>query len=209
MLEDLPSKRTQRRVFRFASMPEMDDFLAELGLDEPSTEELHDLLSASGCMTSAEDLCDAPFRPKRRLRNPTRFSDGSFPVFYSSLERSTAEAEIRYWFRTYCGNPKRPRTAYYRCFSCSFDGVEKDLRPKIDLWPDLVHDTDYTLCNQLGAEAKTLNLDGLATWSARHDEGTNVPVFERQAIGDPKVEGLVALTYHPERGEVAAVDAPG
>ena len=80
-------------------------------------------------------------------------------------------------------------------------------RPKIDEWPDLIHDSDYTFCNQLGAEAKSLQIDGLATWSARH-EGTNVPIFERRAIGNPNLEGVIALTYHPDRGEVVVVDMP-
>ena len=205
MLEGVQSQRTRCRVFRFAAIPEMDEFLAELDLDAQSNDELRDLLAGRGHMTNMDELCEGPFRPKRKFRNRTRFSDGSFPVFYSSLEPSTAEAEVRHWFPQYGGQPQYPRTAYFQRFSCTFDGIEKDLRAKIDEWPDLIHDSDYTFCNQLGAEAKSLRIDGLATWSARH-EGTNVPIFERPAIGNPNLEGLIALTYYPDSGEVVVVD---
>lgn len=205
MLKEVQSQEIRRRVFRFATIPSMDEILAELDLDAQSSDELRDLLTDRGHMTDMDELCDGPFRPKRKFRHRTRFSDGSFPVFYSSLEPLTAEAEIRHWFPQYSGQPQRPRTGYYQRFSCTFDGDEKDLRPKIDEWPDLVHDTDYTFCNQLGAEAKSLRIDGLATWSVRH-EGTNIPIFERRAIGNPNLEGVIALTYHPDSGEVLVVD---
>ena len=190
MLERVQSQEIRRRVFRFAAIPEMDELLAELDLDAQSSEELRDLLVGRGHMTNMDELCDGPFRLKREFRSQTRFSDGSFPVFYSSLEPSTAKAEIQHWFPQYSGQPQYPRTAYYQGFSCTFHGIEKDLRPKIDEWPDLVHQTDYTFCNQLGAEARDLRIDGLATWSARH-KGTNIPVFDRLAIGDPNPEGAL------------------
>ena len=178
------------------------DFLAELGFDEQGTDELRALLEQRGQSSNLEDLCDAPFRRKLKLRRKTRFSDGSFPVFYSSLDATTAEAEVRHWLPTIIGQPQHPRTAHYRRFSCAFGGIEKDLRPKIQEWPHLVHDSDYTFCNELGAEAKRLKIDALVTPSARH-EGNNLPVFTRESISDPNVEAFVALTYLPHSGEVA------
>ncbi len=74
------------------------EFLQALGFDRERITEVTDLLSATD---SPEELCDAPFRPKLRLQRnafPERFSDGSFAVFYSSLDPKTAEAEVRHWF---------------------------------------------------------------------------------------------------------------
>ena len=205
MLEDIPASTSRRRVFRFANVPDIDEFLSELGLDTQSAHELRALLVARGQVLSDDELCDGPFRRKRKFRSRTRFSDGSFPVFYSSLDRATAEAEVRHWFPQFSGKPKGSRTGYYQSFSCEFGGVEKDLRPKIGQWPDLVHGTDYTFCNQLGAEAEGSNVDAFLTWSARHN-GTNVPIFKRGAIGSPNQEGMVALTYDPDSGEVTVSD---
>ena len=91
---------------------------------------------------------------------------------------------------------------YYQTFNCTFAGIEKDLRPKLQEWPALVHD-DYSFCNQLGAEARRLEIDGLVTQSARHD-GANQPIFRRRAVSDPELEGMVAMTYHPDTGKVTS-----
>jgi len=177
--------------------------MVELQLDRQGSDELQKLLSDAGKGSDLDELIDAPFRPRRRLRNPTRFSDGSFPVFYSSLDTATAEAEMRHWLPCYGGRPETPRTMYYQRFSCTFDGVEKDLRPKVEEWPDLVHDIDYSFCNQIGAEARRLEVDGLVTRSARH-EGTNVPIFVRRAVSGPELGGVVAMTYDPATGNVTS-----
>ena len=202
MLEDLPRQTSRRQIFRLTAIPPDSDFLAELGFDKQGTAELRALLEQRSQGANLEELCDAPFRRKHKLRRRTRFSDGSFPVFYSSLDAATAEAEVRHWLPTIIGQPKHPRTVHYRRFSCAFVGIEKDLRPKIQEWPLLVHDNDYTFCNELGAEANRLEIDALVTPSARH-EGSNLPVFTRKSISDPNVEAFVALTYLPDPGEVA------
>ena len=169
-------------MFRLARDPGLD-LLTELGLDAQAEAEIREALTAVGSTSTAEELCDAPFRPKRRLRRRTRYSDGTYPVFYSSLDLETAAAEIRHWFPVVMGRPKTARTAYYRRLECTFSGREKDLRGKVAEWPDLVHATDYGFCNRLGAEARELELDGLVVPSARHG-GANLPVFRRGAISD-------------------------
>ena len=178
------------------------DLLTALGLEARAEAELREALASVPGAASAEELCEAVFRPKRRLRRRTRYSDGSFPVFYSSLERETAEAEIKHWLPTLLGTPEKRRTAYYLSLACTFSGREKDLRAKASEWPDLVHETDYTFCNRLGAEARELELDGLVAPSARHP-GANVPIFRREAIAEAELADAVAVTYDPVSGAVS------
>jgi len=198
VLENILSRSNRRRVFRLAVIP--DDLRDELQLDAQSRDELQEVLNAVGYRRDLEELCDAPFRPKPRLGRKTRFSDGSFPVFYSSLDTATAEAELKYWFPRFCDNARSPRPAYYHRFSCTFQGTEKDLRPKAAEWRSLVDKTDYTFCNQLGAEAMQSGLAGLVTPSARHD-GVNLPVFRRDAVSAPELIDIAAVTYDPNTGE--------
>ena len=201
MLEAIPSRNSRRRIFRLANVPLDGDFIAELEIDSEGNDELREMLAAVGHSANPNELCDGPFRPKRRLRRRTRFSDGSFPVFYSSLDAGTADAEVRYWLPNFMGKPQVPRKTYFQRFSCTFDGMDKDLRPKVTEWPDLTHRCDYTFCNQLGAEARKLGIDGLVTLSARCD-GTNLPIFKRQAISNPEMGDVVAMTFYPDTGEV-------
>ena len=204
LLDEIPTVRNHRQIYRLANLTRDDEFLAELGLDALGEQELRALLVAAGYETSLEDLCDAPFRLKRRLVRATRYSNGSYPVFYSSLDPATSEAEVAHWFRkVFGGSPQGQRSAYYRRFTCLFEGEEKDLRDKQSEWPELVHDSSYAFCNRIGAEAVRLELDGLVVPSARRENGSNLPVFKRPAISDPKSQGLVKITLDPRTGEVA------
>lgn len=205
MLRSITSATLRLRVFRLAIQLSLSKSLQEYDLDEKGTREMRTLLQTRGMVDTPERLCDAPFRRKPRmqqLEKTTRFSDGSFPVFYSSLDAQTAEAEIRYWFPFFSGKPTRQRTAYYSRFECDYDGLTKDLRPKAHQWPELVHDNDYQFCNELGAEAVQLGLDGLLAPSARRNGGTNLPVFTRRAISNPGDSVLMAVTYEPATGNV-------
>ena len=122
MLETIVSRNSRRRVFRLANLP-LDDLRDELQFDAQSNDELQEILAAVGYRTDLDELCAGPFRPKRRLCPKTRFSDGSFSVFYSSLDTTTAEAEIRYWFPRFCEYAGSPRPAYYHRFRCTFRGT--------------------------------------------------------------------------------------
>lgn len=206
MLESIATESLQTDVFRLASHLPNGDFLRAQGFDEKSVNEMFDLLTSCNVSDKPEDLCEEPFRSKPQLQKAerhSRFSDGSFPVFYSSLEPETAEAEKKFLFLKNVSEPTKPRPAHYSLFSCHFDGSIKDLRPKLADWPDLTHDSDYGFCNRLGTEAVASGLDGLITPSARRPNGTNLPVFRRHAVSNPKIHALVVMTLDPSSGEVA------
>ncbi len=204
MLDSVPTRLIEAKVFRLASRQEDVEFLRTQGFDVTSINEMVELLESRGAASSPEEFCNGPFRPKHRLRRvgyKTRFSDGSFPVFYGSLEAQTAETEVLHWFcQTFIGKPTGQRTAYYSRFACIFAGDAKDLRTKQHEWPKLTHDSDYTFCNALGATADAMDLDGLLAPSARKIGGTNVAVFRRRAISSPRDLVSVTVTYDRSGG---------
>ena len=204
MLAALPAETRSHRVFRLANRQFTIDFLWQQGFETEDIEEVSALLQSAGIRDSLQALCDEPFRPTARLRKrarTTRFSDGSFPVFYCSLEAATAEAEIRYWIPRFIDQSDGPRTVWYSGFACDFNGTVKDLRRKQADWPALTHD-DYGFCNRLGKEAVAEELDGLLAPSARRAGGTNLPVFRRRTIDNPGDLTTVAATYDPETGDI-------
>ena len=187
MLESIPVESLQTAVYRLTSYLGDEEFIHKLGLDRESQYELMDLLESQNVSDSVEALLDGPFKPKTRLEKTgygiSRFSDGSFPVFYCATEVRTAKAEVRHHRTKFVSDDLPTR---YTLFSCDFDGSVKDLRRKKAEWPGLTYDSDYKFCNKLGAEAVKTSLDGLLTPSVRQVGGTNIPVFERSAISNPR-----------------------
>ena len=208
MLELIDAQSLETDVIRLANQQQNEDFLRAQGLDDQDVQEMLDFLSSRNISDNPEDLFDDVFKPKLQLLSvkPTRFSDGAYSVFYSSLESETAQAEVRHSFPKYAGNPTTPRTAYYSRISCRFDGSVKDLRPMHIAWPGLTHDSDYSFCNDLGAESVASDLDGLLTPSGRRSDGTNLPVFKRRSISNPVVHGQVAMTLDPSSGDIAVIE---
>ncbi len=202
-LDEVETTHVRLRVYRIAVIPNEDGFIE--GLELPPRQELNlkENLPIADQQKDLKELLDAPFRLKRKeLRRKTRFSDGSYTVFYSALELETAECECAYWFReAFLGSPEGDRVAYFERFSCWFTGEEKDLRVKKSVWPKLVDD-DYEFCNAIGRQAHKIGLDGLLAPSARRENGSTAPVFSRASIGRAQPEGSIKMTILPESQSV-------
>lgn len=201
MLGDLPTEPRCDTTHRYTRSPTDDsDFLAREGFDIESAREILEILVGQREQTSLIQLLDGPFKRKRS----GRYSDGSFPVFYSALEPETAQREAFYWYGELAiGDGTKPRTWYYDHLQCRFAGLIKDLRGKKDEWPLMIssdRETAYPFCNRLGVEAVAEDLHGLYAPSARRDGGTCMPVFRRSALSDPMIVELSAFSYHPGAG---------
>ena len=209
MLDCLESKPYRLDVYRLASYNDDRDVLLAMGItDDGDIEDMEELFHASSLRDVGNTLLDAPFRSRhqlwRRRLQPSRFSDGTVSVFYASLDVRTSEEEQKYWFARHL--PSLPHGPYYYWrFRCRFEGTAKDLRSMKSAWPDLVHSTDYTFCNKLGAEATRSGLDALLAPSVRRAGGTNLPVFARRALSNVDQLEMVSLTVDPSSRSVVVV----
>ncbi|MGH6901399.1 MAG: RES family NAD+ phosphorylase [Geminicoccaceae bacterium] len=207
MLEGIPTFQADHRIYRYANPVAFESMLAEMGLDAADVEEILGFLGEIRGGADGQRLLDAPFAPKPQLEArkiaATRFSDGSLRVLYSSLEPETAELEVMHWYADAAIGGSR-RVAYYNRFRCRFRGSAADLRPRAGDWPFLIDDGDeaYARCQALAREAIELRVAGLLTPSARRADGTNLPVFRRQALAEPEIIGVVAFSRHASTGEV-------
>lgn len=202
MIENIPNKSLRIDVFRLAGERKVSQLIEALGVDPKSVPRTREFLRPYHAGHSLNELCDAQFKPRPRLYKhghpKSRFSNGSFPVFYTSLESQTADAEIKHWVPIILGKTKNPRTIFYRRIRCKFNGLVKDLRSKQGDWPNLTHDSSYCFCNRLGTEARESNIDAFLTPSVRKRNGTNLPIFKRDAINDPELIEWVSVTYDPQ-----------
>lgn len=210
VLETIPTETLRTEAFRCARQQIDSEHLRAQGMNVAHYA-LGVWLRQNGLIDTPQSLCSLTFRRRlqRHRKLPrSRFSDNSFPVLYSSLESQTAEAELKY--RTInlqsWGRPKEPRTLYYSKFKFDFRGTVKDLRDQHSSCPELTSD-DYTYCNKIGALAVHLGLRGLLVPSARRRGGTNLPIFEEQAISNHRENELLAVTYHPDTDEVVLREA--
>lgn len=176
-----------------------------MGLGAPEMAEVLALFRAMGGSDDLNWLLDEPFGVGAIWRNRgqrSRFSDGSFPVLYSALERPTCEGEARHWFVHRAIGGATPRVHYYDCFSFDYSGETIDLSPMQTAWPELTHPDDYSFCNLLGAEAVASGLDGFVTPSTRHADGSCLPVFKRRAVSSPKRIAHAAFSIDAASGNV-------
>lgn len=204
MLEEIPAVDRQYDLYRFVAQPEVERIIQE---DALGIEDSKSMLALVRQHNSEEDsaLLDDPFDLDHR--SESRFTDGTFSVFYASLEAETARMEVQHWLmvRLRTGADPLP-TTHYLMFQCSFYGKVKDLREMEDSWPDLVHEDDYEFCNRLGIEASKAGLDALVVPSARHKGGTNVPVFVRNSLCSPVYRHFVKFAIDPDSDDVQVYD---
>jgi hypothetical protein len=194
MLEDVEQLAINHIIYRLANPPRIRAALADLST---SLEEVLETIDFLG-LQSAEDaasLLDTPFREDTAYRQPpTRFSDGSWRVFYSALEPETAERERAHWCRKEAqSRPPTSRRFHYRELRCRLDGNGYDLRPKHADWPFLTGDTTYPPCQALAREAKEAGATAILSPSARRSGGTTAPVFVRQILSAATILSLVVI----------------
>ena len=125
----------------------------------------------------------------RSVFHESRFSDGTFPVWYGSDSQECSRAEtifhvLRQVSKDRPPNSTKPirceRVMYRATISCQ-NAV--DLVPHVDRFPALLEDgPPYSYCPKVGAWARNQKVDGIKTLSKRHDKGACYAVIEREAI---------------------------
>lgn len=201
MIEHIVAAAELRPTYRLAGVPRThQEALRELNISDPTT--LLPILQASLPPDNAMRFLDAPFDPKEYYKGRTRFSDGSYPVYYSALERETTRAEMRYHnaLRLLGLGSVPGALIFMREVMCTFEGMTKDLRQQVGNIPHLVGEEStgaYTTCNAIGAEARAEGIDGLLTPSARQLDGSCLPVFSRPALSNPALGSWVSFRHNP------------
>jgi hypothetical protein len=82
-----------------------------------------------------------------------------------------------------------------------------DLRAASNEYPDLLHPSDYSFCQSVGARIHREGHPGLLTPSVRRSAGENVVVFNPGVLSNPRLNGQ--LTYRLEGEQVVVEKQPG
>lgn len=129
------------------------------------------------------------------LGRPSRFSDGSFGVYYAARERETAVAEtVHHMGRFYAATSEDPLDMDMRVLVGRIDASFHDLRNAGRRWRPQLDPDDYAASQALGRRLRDDASHGIVYPSVRRPEGECLGALRPRAVGLP-IQGP-HLTYH-------------
>ena len=141
----------------------------------------------------------------------SRFSDGSYGVWYGSDSVETTVYESAYhWYRGLLSDVGFERTtvvAERKAYSVACNAALLDFRESAEDHPDLLHPSDYTFCQSVGSRIHREGHPGLLTQSVRRPAGANVAIFNVDILSHPRHN--CQLTYRLEGDQIVVEKQPG
>ena len=141
----------------------------------------------------------------------SRFSDGSFGVWYGCDTVQTSVYETAYhWFSGFlidAGFENEPVIGERKLYEVACDAALVDLRPLTAKHSGLLHKTDYSTSQSVGARLHREGHPGLITASARHPAGQNFVVLNPDVLSNPRHHSQ--LSYRLEGHCIVIERQPG
>lgn len=141
----------------------------------------------------------------------SRFSDGSFGVWYGCGTVETTVYETAYhWFRGFlsdAGFENEKVIGERKLYAVACDAALVDLRPLTATHSGLVHKTDYSTAQSVGARFHREGHPGLVTASVRHAAGHNYVVLSPDVLSNPRHH--CQLSYRLEGQSIVIEKQPG
>jgi len=141
----------------------------------------------------------------------SRFSDGSFGVWYGSESAETTVHESAYhWYRGLLSDAGFEQTtviAERKVYWVACHAALLDFRQAAAQEPDLLHPSDYTFCQTVGSRIHREGHPGLLTQSVRRPAGENLAIFNPAVLSNPRHN--CQLTYRLEGGQIVVEKQPG
>ena len=141
----------------------------------------------------------------------SRFSDGSYGVWYGSESVETTVYETAYHWQIGllrdAGFERVGVVAERKVYKVACGAALLDLRLLAANEPSLLHPTDYTLCQSVGTRINREGHPGLLTQSVRRPNGENVAIFNSNVLSNPR--HYCHLTYRLEDDRLVVEKVPG
>ena len=118
-------------------------------------------------------------------RNPqgSRFSDGSYGVFYCARKRDTAIAETRHHAALFMQATREPpMRLQMRLYSVDARGKVIDLRQAAQTDPRIVDPDDYSYPQRIGRQLRAEGARGIVYPSVRHPSGVCLAAFSTRLL---------------------------
>ena len=136
----------------------------------------------------------------------SRFSDGSFGVWYGSDTIETTVYETAcHWYRgllTDAGFEKEPVVIERKLYSVNCDAALLDVRPLLEDYPLLIHKTDYSFTQSVGSRMHREGHPGLVTASVRYEKRDLYAVLNPNVLSNPRHHSYLTYTLDGNRIQV-------
>lgn len=145
----------------------------------------------------------------------SRYSNGSYGVWYGAASIETTVRETVYHFRKdtlaskVAADSSKPIIQERRVHLIRCDALLVDLREHTTLEPRLLHSEDYSSCQILGSELRHAGMPGVLTYSARHEGSEVVAVFTPGVLADPRTVCYLTYVLTAANGRVIVERQPG
>lgn len=141
----------------------------------------------------------------------SRFSDGSFGVWYGCASAETTVHETVYHWVTGllrdAGFDREHVIGERKLYTVSCDAALLDFRTVFHEYPNLGHKSDYACARAVGGRLHREGHPGLVTPSVRHTGGENYAILNPAVLSNPKPN--CQLTYRLEGSHVVVEKQPG
>ncbi len=129
----------------------------------------------------------------------SRFTDGSYGVFYAAGDLDTAIAETRYHRERFMRATAQLRMELdMRVYLVDLTGDLHDLRGQHDAYPLVYHATNYAAAQHLSRELRQSGSNGIAYDSVRRSGGECVAVFRPPLLSNAKQERHLCYVWDGE-----------
>lgn len=169
---------------------------------------------------SSSPLIDRPFEDARwfnviqwpfRHWQASRFSDGRFGVWYGSESvETTVHESAWHWLNGLlrdAGFEHEAAIGERKVYWVACNAALLDFRPMVSAYPDLLHASDYTYPQTVGARIHHEGHPGLLAPSARRRGGENYAVFNPAILSNPR--HCCQLTYRLDGNRIRVEKTPG
>jgi hypothetical protein len=141
----------------------------------------------------------------------SRFSNGSFGVWYGSDTLETTVYETAYhWSRGFLADVALERGSVVirrQLFSVSCRAGLLDFRPAVKSYPQLLHKSDYSFTQGVGSRIHQEGHPGLVTFSVRHSGGLNYAMLNPAVLSEPQHHSYLA--YRLQNGIIEVEESSG
>jgi len=141
----------------------------------------------------------------------SRFSDGSFGVWYGCDSAETSVYETAYhWLKRFlsdAGFENEQVVGERKVYEVTCDAALVNLRPLVADYPSLTHPTDYLDTQSMGARLQREGHPGLVAASVRFAPGHNYVVFNPGVLSNPRHH--CQLTYRLDGHHIVVEKQPG